>query len=1202
MTVKMEQFARSLHQSGLMTAGEITAFLKQLPPDERPRDAESLAACLVEGKKITRYQAAAVYHGKIKGLVFGDYRVLDKLGQGGMGVVLKAEHRRMGRAVAVKLLHATAMKDPDAVRRFYQEVRAAAKLVHPNIVTAYDAGEHEGLHYLVMEYVEGPNLSRVIKQHGPLPVSQALDCVLQVARGLEYAHAQGIVHRDVKPSNLLIDQAGKVKILDLGLARTDQPEEPLEEGEDRLTQSGQVMGTFDYMAPEQALDPRLADHRSDIYSLGCTLFRLLTGKPPYEADTTVKVILAHREAPLPKLGAMRDDVPSELDAVFQKMVGKQPEDRYQSMTDVVTALESLSTTSAAADHSANEMRFNDLIRSITEQKAETQQRGSSLIDEATPHRLPRRGDSMAGGRTVGELFGAKTLAIAGCGAGAVVGLVVLWIVLRGGTPVPKPPARSETASTTPASARGAQRSVAVAPTKTTEAGKWEAKPPREAKPEPADDRRPTPPAATVVPAKPAAKPEPAEPAKSPVKPAPPKELPPAGSSAADTPRPVLGNAPAEKPKPESDKSPPAEMPAATEKAAPQPLEPAANARPIGKHPMPADEQQQAILPQVDEAYSVAQARTPADKLKLVKELFEAATRSTKPDEKFALLRRAMELAGEAGDAGLMCEVVDAVGEDFQVDPGTVKEKVLVKFAETAGDQARIKSLIQACRTESQAALADDHFTQALNLATLAYRMSQKTQARELRKDAHEWRLEVERLHLRWQKIVEFEVALKQNAADPAANLAVGRWLCFDRGRWQQGLPYLAKGSDPLLVARAEAELKFAHAEAPPSEAPPPSPAPSASSQSPAPTAMTLADGWWDTAQGNVGKEKDAMLLRAGAWYRLAQAALEPGIARTKVDKRLAEIAKLGRPIPDGPMEKPAQRKPSLGERLLMPAGAVAPFSAEEAQQHQQRWAKYLRLAVEETNSIGVKLVLIPAGEFDMGSSPEEIERLLKASTRNKEDAVYLDRLRSEGPRHRVKISKPFYLSACEVTRAEYWRVMGPDATASRPSAKAETGSLPMDSVGWLEAVEFCRRLSALPEEKAAGRVYRLSTEAEWEYACRAGTTGPWSTGEATGLPKLGWFHGNATSAAHAVGQKQPNPWGLHDMHGNVYEWCADWFAADYYSQAPSADPTGPPSGVARILRGGSWRDQANELRAAERMWAPPMLREANIGFRVLREL
>ncbi len=250
---------------------------------------------------------------------FGEYSVIEKIGTGGMGQVFKALHRRMDRIVALKILPEGSVKSVAALARFQQEVRSAAKLIHPNIVTAYDAGEHEGSPFLVMELVEGRDLFQHVQEQGPLPVKKAVNCILQAARGLEYAHGKGIIHRDIKPANLLLGVDDTVRILDMGLASF------------RPAEDEALAGTVDYLAPEQTGETRRADQRSDIYSLGCTLFFLLTGKPLYEGKTVIQKVLAHREQPIPPL-------PS-LDAVFQKMVAKTPESRYQSMTEVIQALQ-----------------------------------------------------------------------------------------------------------------------------------------------------------------------------------------------------------------------------------------------------------------------------------------------------------------------------------------------------------------------------------------------------------------------------------------------------------------------------------------------------------------------------------------------------------------------------------------------------------------------------------------------------------------------------------------------------------------------------------------------------------------------------------------------------------------------------------------------------------------------------------------------
>ena len=278
----------------------------------------------------TTEKPEAVEEAQPKLPVIGDYALLGRIGAGGMGRVFKAQHRRMDRLVALKILSKKQMGNPDSVLRFHQEMKAAAKLIHPNIVTAFDAGEQSGVHYLVMEYVDGPSLNQVIKNHGPLSYEKAVDFVLQAARGLSYSHSCGMIHRDIKPSNLIQDADGTVKILDMGTARIGN-DDPVDEG---LTVEGMIMGTINYMAPEQARNATKADHRSDIYSLGCTLFFLLTGRSLYKGKV-VETLMAHAQQPIPSLREHCDDVPHWLEEVYSRMVAKKPEDRYQSVDEMI---------------------------------------------------------------------------------------------------------------------------------------------------------------------------------------------------------------------------------------------------------------------------------------------------------------------------------------------------------------------------------------------------------------------------------------------------------------------------------------------------------------------------------------------------------------------------------------------------------------------------------------------------------------------------------------------------------------------------------------------------------------------------------------------------------------------------------------------------------------------------------------------------
>ncbi len=333
----LADFRRALIEIGLFNETELEPLAAAVPESE---GVLGLARVLQQAGRLTRYQAAALYQRKSRGLLIGNYLILDKLGQGGMGMVFKARHRRLGLLVALKILPPSFARDKTAVDRFKREVEAVGRLKHANIVTALDADEDRGVHFLVMEYVEGSDLDHVVRHRGQLPLGQAIDFVIQSARGLEAAHAQRIVHRDIKPSNLILDGAGTVRVLDLGLALIVDASNPYGQAAGaRLTQSGTYMGTVDYMAPEQAEDSRKADHRADIYSLGCTFYFLLTGREPFVGETILKRLMAHIERPAPTLRAVRPDVPTGIEDVYQKMMAKRPSDRPESMTEIIRLLE-----------------------------------------------------------------------------------------------------------------------------------------------------------------------------------------------------------------------------------------------------------------------------------------------------------------------------------------------------------------------------------------------------------------------------------------------------------------------------------------------------------------------------------------------------------------------------------------------------------------------------------------------------------------------------------------------------------------------------------------------------------------------------------------------------------------------------------------------------------------------------------------------
>ena len=341
---QLDEFAAALVEIGLIDDAELESFAA-----DSAEGVLGLSRALVKAGKLTPYQAAAVYQKKSRGLLIGNYLILDKLGQGGMGVVFKARHRRLGRVGALKILPPSFARDTDAVMRFRREVEAAGRLKHPNLVAAQDADEDRGVHFLVMDYVEGRDLDRVVRDRGPMPVTQAIDCLIQAARGLEAAHAQGIVHRDIKPGNLMLDQRRHGPRARPGIGPDRRRRQSVRQIRRRPAhrRAACTWGPIDYMAPEQAEDSHRVDHRADIYSLGCTLYYLLTGREPFLGETVLKRLMAHMEHPAPSLRTARPDVPAWARRGYLKMMAKRPEDRPASMTEVISLLEACKT--AAAD-------------------------------------------------------------------------------------------------------------------------------------------------------------------------------------------------------------------------------------------------------------------------------------------------------------------------------------------------------------------------------------------------------------------------------------------------------------------------------------------------------------------------------------------------------------------------------------------------------------------------------------------------------------------------------------------------------------------------------------------------------------------------------------------------------------------------------------------------------------------------------------
>jgi len=390
------------HHSRKFDRPQLDRLYQALPQSYRKQTTQKVLQLIFRRREITDYQMQVISRGKAHLLVMGKYLILDKIGKGASGTVFRAVHLNMNREVALKVLSSRHTKKSKAAQRFFREIQTAGRLQHPNIVAAFDSGKAHSHWYLVSEYVNGPNLYDYVRKEGPVSVNFALDTIFQAAQGLMFAHQASVIHRDIKPSNLIRTEHGEVKILDLGLVRWKEDKNQL-----KLTRSGLITGTPSFMAPEQANDAHSVDARSDIYSLGCTLFYLLTGRFIYDDKSVVVTLMAHQQAPVPVLSEQRADIEANLEAVFEKMVAKKPQDRYQSMAELCADLQALQNHSPPWNIDGDEREISEdcLVDFLLEMQDEPQ---SMSPDDSNEYFLDDSGSGISTESMLAEVLSTST--------------------------------------------------------------------------------------------------------------------------------------------------------------------------------------------------------------------------------------------------------------------------------------------------------------------------------------------------------------------------------------------------------------------------------------------------------------------------------------------------------------------------------------------------------------------------------------------------------------------------------------------------------------------------------------------------------------------------------------------------------------------------------------------------------------------------
>jgi formylglycine-generating enzyme required for sulfatase activity/serine/threonine protein kinase len=1065
-----------------------------------------------------------------------DYEVVRELGQGGMGTVYLALNRLMDRHEVLKVVSSHLVKRHGVPDRFLVEIRNAARLHHTNIVTAYSALRFGESIIFAMEYVEGLDLAKLVKAKGALPVSNACNYVHQAALGLQHAHELGMVHRDIKPSNLMLARQGDravIKVLDFGLAKI-RSEGAIDGG---LTHEGQMLGTPDYIAPEQISDARQADIRADIYSLGCTLYHLLTGGPPFQATSLYEILQAHNSMDAMPLNLARPEVPVELAALVAKMMAKEPERRFQTPKEVAQALQPFfkkgnagaagSKAEMSQDGGADEGRVPTVVRTASTQPATNlapspapslktpaatarpQPMWKSLVEvkqnepmeqSATANAKPARQKPL-------RLWSAVAAGM------LLLGLVVAWgVILRVKTSngtielvnLPRDAEvfvdGEEVAVTWPGGGKPAVVTVT--------AGKHKVKVKKDGLETSGEE-------VTVQ----------------------------AEGKEKFTVRLVAPTKPPhELPKDDGADSPPTVN---------------RDARPDAGPTVKTNSAQRSIRNSIGMTLKLI----PSGEFMMGSPDNEkGASPSEKPQHKVRI--SPFYLGIYEVTQGQYRAVMGNNPSNFKGSGDLPVESVSwldsVNFCNKLSEKGGSKPFYEI----------DGNFVRVLDWNGPGYRLP--TEA--------EWEYACRAGEVRKYSFGDDEAGLSEydwyesnsdSSTHPVGEKSpngfglfgmhgnVCEW-CWDGNSQYKGPP----ADDPHGPDGASCRVirggSFLHS----------------------PGYCRSAFRTWYAPEFRWGNLGFRLALNPSDGIKDLSESIMPGIPSSKKSKT-AQPKELS--PPSRAANEPAQVQANdMGGNGDVHAGVVGRPDAGPALETPSSEGSI-------KNSIGMTLKLIPAGEFLMGS-PD-----------NDGDAD-----NDEKPLHRVRITRPFYLGVYEVTQAKYEAVMGnnPSYFSANGGGKnsvvgQSTDRHPVEGVSWLDAVKFCDKLSEMEGRPAFYEIdgekvrvpdwnrsgYRLPTEAEWEYACRANapTVTRYSFGDdVASLGEFAWFDGNSGGRTHPVGEKRPNGLGLFDMHGNVWEWCWDGYGEGYYKQSGEDDPRGLAGAPIRVRRGGGWNRDPRFARSASR--------------------